>query len=343
MRRTLPIILMSLGLIAWLFPPASSNAQQWEDHQTFGKDAARVKIRVLSSTDAAYLAPIITDFVAPYPDMQVDYYVTGTAEIYDLVLADPAAFDVIISSAMDLQIKLVNDGFAARLENITAPPWTQWRSSLFGFTAEPAAIVLNKAAFAGTAIPQTRQQLITRLRAQPQVFRDKLATYDIRHSGLGYLFAAQDARTSETYWRLTEVMGALGTKLYCCSAQMIDAVAKGEILVAYNVLGSYAAAQAVQNDQIEIVVPDDFATTMMRTAFVPQRSKNKERSGAFVRFLLAASAQPSPPEVLQLPPFTDQSGEDARRMIPLEPSIMIYLDRLQRRAFTQEWESAIDQ
>ncbi len=340
MRRTFLLILMLATLLSHA---TTSTAQQWEDHQTFGNDTARVTLRILSSTDAAYLAPIITDFVAPYPDIQVEYFVTGTAEIYDLVLQDPSAFDLVISSAMDLQIKLVNDGFASRLEDISAPAWTQWRSSLFGFTAEPAAIVLNKAAFAGKSIPQTRQQLITRLRADPAMFQDKIATYDIRRSGLGYLFAAQDARSSETYWRLTEVMGALGTKLYCCSAQMIDAVADGQILVAYNVLGSYAAAQYAHNDQIEIIIPDDFATTMMRTIFVSNKADNSEFASAFVRFLLTASARAPAPDTLRLPLLTDQNGEDARRMIPLEPSIMIYLDRLQRRAFTQEWESAIDQ
>lgn len=47
------------------------------------------------------------------------------------------------------------------------------------------------------------------LRQHPQVFRGRIGTYDVRQSGLGYLFATQDTRASEIYWRLTEVMGGL--------------------------------------------------------------------------------------------------------------------------------------
>ena len=43
------------------------------------------------------------------------------------------------------------------------------------------------------------------------------------------LFATQDARATETYWRLTEVMGRVGAKLYCCSGQMIDDLRVGRV------------------------------------------------------------------------------------------------------------------
>ena len=78
---------------------------------------------------------------------------------------------------------------------------------MFAFTSEPAAIVINRAAFEGLPIPETRQELIEALRARPDVFRGRIGTYDVRQSGLGYLFATQDARASETFWRLMEVMG----------------------------------------------------------------------------------------------------------------------------------------
>ena len=64
---------------------------------------------------------------------------------------DPSQFDLVISSAMDLQFKAANDGLALPIEDVTTPDWAQWRQSLFAFTTEPAAIVIRRADFAGRA------------------------------------------------------------------------------------------------------------------------------------------------------------------------------------------------
>jgi len=50
-----------------------------------------------------------------------------------------------------------------KINEIEHPSWAKWRQSLFAFTIEPAAIVLNKNAFKNTIIPKTRQDLIKEL------------------------------------------------------------------------------------------------------------------------------------------------------------------------------------
>lgn len=330
-----------VALILWLLPCAVS-AQKWEDRRLFGpEDAARV-LRVLSSTDTSFMAPVIEDFLIARPDVAVEYLVTGTADIDAIFRATPDRFDLVISSAMDLQLKLANDGYARALDNVGLPDWAQWRQSLFAFTSEPATIVLSRAAFAGQPMPQTRQALIEVLRADPARFRGRIGTYDVRRSGLGYLFATQDARASETFWRLMEVMGGLNARLYCCSGDMIDDLEAGEILVAYNVLGSYAAARADGPDSFEIVLPSDFPTTMMRTALVSDSGPNAALAGNFVRHLVTLQSG-STAHRFPLPPLDGGrfSGELAR--IALEPALMTYLDALKRRTFLAEWENALIQ
>lgn len=321
---------------------AAAHTQVWEDQRFFGTNSAQQQLQIISSTDTDYLAPMMSAFVAQNPNVAIQYSVAGTADIYRIVQEQPAQFDLVISSAMDLQIKLVNDGFATRLDGLSYPEWAQWRQSLFGFTAEPAAIVLNRHVFETLPVPQTRQELIALLRQRPDVFRNRVATYDIRQSGVGYLFATQDARTSETYWRLTEVMGGLGMQLYCCSGEMIDAVSKGEIYLAYNVLGSYARTRAKTDNTIEVIVPNDFSTTMMRTIYLASGSKQKEVAQDFLEFTLEHSLKTPEPSSL-LPRLMSNDHEEKRQFIPLEPSLMIYLDRLKRAAFVQEWESAVIQ
>lgn len=317
----------------------SAVAQTWEDERQFGDPAATQVLRILSNTDTRFFAPIIDSFLINRSDVSVTYLVTGSADLYDVFRANPVDFDIVISSAMDLQFKLANDGYALPVSGLAYPDWAQWRQSLFAFSTEPAAIAVNRAAFAGRPLPASRQELIQALRARPEVFRGRIGTYDVRQSGLGYLFATQDARASETYWRLTEVMGGLNARLYCCSGAMIDDLLSGEIAVAYNVLGSYASAREDAADLIEVILPSDFPTTMMRSAFVARDTDMPQVGAAFIRHLTDLQSDPARAATFPLPAL-DQSVQPA---IALDPALMTYLDRLKRRKFLQEWESAIIQ
>ncbi|MEX0370953.1 MAG: ABC transporter substrate-binding protein [Tateyamaria sp.] len=313
-------------------------AAELEDRQMFGR-ADGVVLRVLSSTDTDIFAPILEGFMARNPTVSIDYAVAGSADIVTLIADCPDCFDVVISSAMDLQLKLANDGLARRLEGL-AEGGSQWRQSVFGFTLEPATVVLNRAAFAGRNLPATRQELIEALRADPEHFRGRLGTYDVRLSGLGYLFATQDARTSETFWRLMEVFGNLDARLYCCSGDMIDDLASGELFVAYNVLGSYAQTRPETRDNVAIITPEDFATTMMRTALVLDSTKIGDAAEALVAYLTsgawAAQDRPGYP----LPAIGDADAQ-VLNVVSLDPGLLVYLDRLKRALFLEAWASAL--
>lgn len=314
-----------------------------EEQRLFGPDGAPV-LKVISTTDADVAEPMIEAFLRSNPGLSVAYTVASSAELMHALQDGNAAFDVAISSAMDLQTKLANDGRAQAYRSAATaalPDWARWRDHVFAFTLEPATVVVSRAAFAGLDIPRTRQDLIAVLRDNPDRFRSRVGTYDVRVSGLGYLFATQDARMSETYWRLTEVMGNLEARLYCCSSDMIDDVAAGRIAVAYNVLGSYARARADVAGRIEIVEPRDFTTVMLRTALIPATSPSPELAGRFIDHLVGAgwgdgASAPFP----RIPPGA-QGSNPVRRPIRMGPGLLVYLDRLKRAAFLREWENAV--
>lgn len=327
-------------ITALLFPLAAA-CQEWEDRRVFGTpDGA--PLRILSSTDTSFFAPIIIDFIARTPNTSVEYLVTGTVDLDRIFRASPERYDIVISSAMDLQLKLTNDGFSHPIVNVDHPEWAQWRNSLFAFTSEPAAIVLNRQAFDDLALPSSRQDLIQLLRAHPERFQGRVGTYDVRQSGLGYLFATQDARATETYWRLTEVMGRVGAKLYCCSGQMIDDLRTGDLVMAYNVLGSYAQAQAQTSDDLVVILPSEFPTTMMRTILASAAAPDPQRADLFVRHVLRLQSI-ADPLIFPLPPLSGSRGFQTHRTINLDPALMTYLDRMKREAFIREWENAIVQ
>lgn len=315
-------------------------AAEFEDQRSFGDPQAQVTLRVLSSTDTDSFAPIIRGYLDRNPTHRIDYSVASSADVAALIDECTTCFDIAISSAMDLQLKLANDGAALALTALERPDWAQWRSALFGFTQEPATIVLSRAAFQGRDFPRTRQDLIEALRADPEHFRGKLGTYDVRTSGLGYLFATQDARRSETYWRLMEVFGSLEARLYCCSGDMIDDLASGDLFVAYNVLGSYASTRPDAQDTIEIVVPEDFATQMMRTALVLRDTTEPGAAAEFVDYLASGAWQDDDRPGYPLPALAAAEAPP-RNVVALEPGLLVHLDTLKRRRFLNEWTSAL--
>ena len=209
------ISLLSIGLIAALSTIAmSARAFEVEEYHRFGNGESRT-LRILSTTDTALLTPMIETFLQGNPGVAIEYTSASSAELMTAVMREKHPFDLALSSAMDLQIKLANDGYTQvhhSNEVDLIPTWGNWRNHVFAFSQEPASIVVSPSAFADLEIPRSRQQLISLLRKHPDRFRGRIGTYDVGSSGLGYLFATQDARTSESYWRLMEIMGVWGDK-----------------------------------------------------------------------------------------------------------------------------------
>lgn len=336
---------LALGLILSL--GAAATAQEIEDHRFFPGTSDRV-LRVVSTTDLDVFEPYIRAFQAERPEVSVDYSVMSSSVLHQAI-RDGAQADLVISSAMDLQFQLVNDGFALPYRSDltdTLPDWARWRDLIFAFTTEPAVVVINTARFAGLELPTTRQDLIAALRDNPDRFQDGLGTYDVRDSGLGYLFATQEDRSTDAYWRLNEVMGRLRTSFYCCSSEMIDDVASGRLALAYNVLGSYAAEELARGSEgrFQVIRMQDFANVILRTVFIPADAQETMLAGMMVDMLLRLALRETP-DGWPLPPLsqTVESPSLGFGPIKLGPALLTYLDPLNRRAFLAEWENAMEQ
>lgn len=314
-----------------------------EDQKLYPGTGERV-IRVLSTADLAVFEPFILQFQIEQPDIGIDYLVASSTQVH-MAIKDGATFDLAISSAMDLQFQLANDGAAQAYSSPTTetlPVWARWRDQVFAFTAEPAVTVISRERFAGLERPKTRQELIALLRQNPDVFQNAIGTYDVRISGLGYLFATQEARNSDTFWRLSELMGGQGAALYCCSSQMIDDVGSGRLALAYNVLGSYATERIARDDRLEILELGDYATVMLRTALIPATANDEASAALFLDRLLQEGMR-NTPETWVLPPLgaADQPEARAYGPIRLGPALLVYLDKLNRGAFLRAWSDAM--
>jgi iron(III) transport system substrate-binding protein/two-component system sensor histidine kinase TctE len=304
---------------------------------------------------------LIADFQKQQPSIAVEYIDLNSVPLNKKFLEDyenKATSDLIISSAMDLQIKLVNDGYADTHSTELLqwlPEWAQWRRQAFGFTAEPAVMVYNKKRLTDDDVPQNRFELIELLRDQTQRFKGRIGTYDIQRSGLGYLFASQDAQQASTWGRLTENLNSVKVKLYDSTSQMLNAVRSGELLLSYNVLGSYAFSAVSQSDELGMILWGDYTLAMSRVAFVSNHARNPEAGHQFLDYLLSERGQrllavearlyPIHPQVTGGATLTGLQQATRNRgplkLIKLGPALLTYQDQMKKENFLNEWRKVI--
>lgn len=334
-------------LILTLIAPAQ--AFEVEAQRRFGPAEPARAVRVLSTTDLGFFTPLAEAFVAANPGVALDYVQASSTEVHRAIEAEGAAFDLVISSAMDLQMKLANDGFARALPAdllAALPGWARWRDRLVSIAQEPAVLLLADSALPpGVPPPRSRRDLIALLRDNPEVFAGRIGTYDPQVSGVGYLFLAQDDRLSDSIWRLAEVMGRLGARLYCCSGQMIDGLVSGELVMAYNVLGTYAAANLPESSGVRAILLEDFTLALQRTALIPPQSPAPQLGERLLAFLLspqgrALQMQAGGGAILAPDRFAAQPW---LRPIRLDPGLLSSLDSMTRARFLTEWSAALDQ
>lgn len=340
-------LVLALGLILWAALPGA-HAFEVEERQVFDGAPGGPVLKLLSTTDTEIFAPLLRAFQARNPQVTIDYTVTSTQQLFRALYEESARYDLAISSAMDLQMKLANDGFAQSHrspQTAALPAWAHWQDQLFAFAQEPVVVVLSRQGLGGLAPPRTRAELIQMMRDNPQVFADRIGTYDPARSGAGYLFATQDARQSDTYWRLSEVMGRLNPQLYSASRAMLDDLQSGRLVLAYNVLGSYAAERLAGWPDAEMVELRDFTQVLLRTALIPARAEAPELGGQMLDFMLSEEGQTLLGAETGLPPLDEVAlaTQPHLRPIRLDPGLLVYVDPLKRRRFLNEWTAAVVQ
>ena len=257
---------------------------------------SRGTFNIYGTTDAILFQEFVKQFEILHPDLTVQYKELESGAIFNGVVNDSLTPqpDLIISSAVDLQIKLANDGYAADyfspyLQQL--PDWAQWHNEVIGFTFEPAVIAYNRKLVGSIDVPTTHLGLAKLIEENKQHLYGKIGTYNIATSGVGYVLATQDEFISSNFWRLTNALASGKAKLSASSPEVLDALEKGDIIIAYNLLGSYAFARALTNPDIVVVIPSDYALVIARSALIPRHSTEPEIAKEFIDFLLSPDGQ----------------------------------------------------
>jgi iron(III) transport system substrate-binding protein len=315
------------------------------------------KLVIYGATDSKAVQPLVKDFSALYPGIVVEYNDMNSTEVYNRFISEVAAggdtADALWSSAMDLQIKLAMGGYALPYKSVEAskiPGWAVWKDMAYGTTFEPAAFVYNKRLVTGAEIPQTHADFV-RIISQPK-FQDKVTTYDIEKSGVGFMFMTQDEHDFAQFKQLEQAFGAARVRVQSSTGTMLERISSGENLIGYNVLGSYALVRAKTDPSLGVVLPKDYTLIMSRVHFISKSAKHPNAAKLWTDYLLShrgqtviangsklyairadVTGETTSSELIKL------VGEKNIKPLPVGPAVAEYLDPAIRMAFLKEWKA----
>jgi iron(III) transport system substrate-binding protein len=351
-RRT--VARLSVGALAAATELSPSALAQHEGLDDAGAAAASAdELVIYANIEEDQASELVQRFRSRHPRIKVRYRRQLSEQLYDRFLEDVAAnrptADLIWSSAMDLQMKLVNDGYAQTYispEAEALPSWAIWANQAYGVTAEPVVIAFNKQKLPRDAVPRTHAELTRLLAADVELYRGKVATFDPERSGVGLLFLSEDIRTTPTTWELVAAMGRTTPKLFVSTSPMLEGVSSGELLLAYNVVGSYARERAKHDSALGTIVPEDYTLVLSRIAFVPAAAAHPSLGRAFLDFLLSQEGQTllaarSLGSVRADVPTGWAVAPDSARPIHVGPELLLYLDQARRASFLRQWRRAV--
>ena len=335
--------------------PATSQAQIVEAAKREGKV---VVYSVLSNKAAA---PLVNDFKSLYPDIKVEYDgESGSNETNERYKTEVAAgkesADVMWSSSMDLQMKLVADGYALPYRSPEAaklPSWAVYRDLAYGTTYEPVVIVYNKAQVSADEVPKDRAALARLLTSQPEKYRGKVATFDVEKSGVGFMFAVQDRKHDPDADRLLAAFGATDLRTSPGTGAVITKVNTGEFLLGYNIMGAYALSRSRKDlPGMGVVIPQDYTVVLSRVMFISKHAKHPNAAKLWSDYMLSARGQKVLGDALEL--FAIRDDVDAQytaaklnqelggraKPIPLNMDITEYLEPQKSQEFVARWRAA---
>jgi iron(III) transport system substrate-binding protein len=352
-----------LALLAAIFATAAAAQSVPQGYpadyaQTIAAANKEGKVVIYSALDTKAAKPLIEDFNKVYPNIKVEYNDMNSTELYNRFIAEQAAgqggADVMWSSAMDLQVKLVDEGHAMAYKSPEAaklPKWSVYKDMAYGTTYEPAVFIYNKRLVTGDEIPQDHASFAKIINGKADKYKGKVTTYDIEKSGVGFMFVVQDQKLDPSFKELVKGFGATSYKVYSSTGNMLEKVSSGEHLLGYNVLGSYALVRAKKDPGLGVVLPKDYTLILSRVMFIGKGAKNANAAKVWVDYILSPRGQKMIGSDVEL--FAMRDDVDAEytakklnqqlganvKPIPVASEITQYLDSKKRLEFLNTWKA----
>lgn len=305
--------------------------------------------------------PLVDGFKSLYPGIQVEYDGEGgSTEIYDRFIAESKArkptADVMWSSAMDLQMKLVVDGYAAKYfsaESKNIPKWANYKDIAWGTTYEPVVMVYNKQLLKPEEVPTDHTSFTQLLRSNQEKFKGKVTSFDLEKSGVGYMFAVQDQIQNPRWAELQRALGSSKPFLAAGTGEMLKRINSGESMLGYNIMGSYALTRSKKDlPNLGVTIPKDFAPILSRVMFININAAHPNAAKLWVDYVLSKKGQQIMGDGLELNSIREDAGTKnsaqilnqqigiAAKLIPINAELAETLNEKFHLQFIQKWKQA---
>ncbi|NQE61719.1 hypothetical protein E1H18_1975 [Caulobacter sp. RHG1] len=293
---------------------------------------------------------VVADFERRFPKVTLRFVVLTSRDMQAKVIQEaksgqPVA-DVVWTSAMDTQVKLINDGYAQTYrspEAVNLPAWARWRDQGYGMTNEPIVFVYNKRLLPDA--PRSHAALLAALKADPGRWRGKVGLYDPERSAVGFLYLSSNTQVYPDAWALYDAIRDVGGATYVPGRPMLDRVASGEHLLAFDMNGSYAdwyRRNLSTEAEIGYIVPEDYHLSISRVAFIAKAAPHPHAARVFLDYLMSEAGQRRLLEA-RLTPVRAGLGAPAAaggRPIRVGPALLANFDQGRREALLSRWRAA---
>lgn len=325
------------------------------DRGSDAEPAHSQRLVIYSSTDEGQFQPVLDHFRAANPSIEVEYLSLPAQEVYartrSEIDAGRGGADLVISSSMDLQVKLVNDLYSQPYdspESGSLPDWAVWKNEAFAVTSEPIVIGYNKRLLEPSLRPSSHDHLTLLLREYGPAYSGRIGIYDADESPSGYLYFNQDLHIDNDNWELIAALGQVRPQLFTSTNDMIDKVISGDLLIAYNLIGSYALKRAAENPDFGVVIPEDYVLIGSRVALITRSAQNVDAARRFLDFMLSATGQDLLSQHYMIPLRADLQRGDGLlqdtnvRIVDVGPALMADLDSINQHRFLTRWKSNLE-
>jgi len=151
-----------------------------------------------------------------------------------------------------------------------------------------------------------------------------------------------------------QALGASKPRVVVSTAAVLASLERGELVLGYNLLGSYARRSVEQGKPLTIIYPQDYTLAVSRTVILPGNAPNPEGAHAFLEYLLSLRGQRTlstqswlsavRPEIVG--PYSQLGIAETQlgplRPIALNPGLLVYLDQQKHRRLLESWQRTLE-
>ncbi|WP_406706756.1 ABC transporter substrate-binding protein, partial [Sodalis sp.] len=232
------------------------------------------------------------------------------------------------------------------------PTWAVWQQKAYGTTYEPLVFVYNKRLIKQDEVPSNHEALAQLISSQPDRFKNKVTTYDIEKSALGFMLSVYDRKADPQYFSNLGRMAKGGLSVQSSTGTMLERVSSGENLIGFNILGSYAETRAKDDPSLGIAYPNDYTLVLSRVMFISNQAENGNAAKVWLNYVLSKEAQAILANQSDIPSLrNDIDGENdvdgltkrlgkALRPIAVDDGLLTYLAQDKRLDHIKQWRAA---